>query len=107
MVEMNSGVGGSLGPAVGGQWRMWLQNPNTGPRHINERAGPVGKGTGASRCCAWAGLALPKEKVRRSHDLDMNFSHLAMLSGIHGNRLISFHVWVRLRGKGLLSAQQD
>lgn len=30
-----------------------------------------------------------------------------MFLGIHGNRLIYFHVWVRLQGKGLLDSQQD
>lgn len=30
-----------------------------------------------------------------------------MFLSIHGNRLIYFHVWVRLKGKGLLEAQQD
>lgn len=49
----------------------------------------------------------PEYWARPSNDLDKNFNHFSMFLSIHGNRLIYFHVWVRLKGKGLLEAQQD
>lgn len=104
---------GIIGSRVGGEQNLGVQNPIMGLRQINAKIRTSGQGqTGVvGRWAASLGGLFPRRRpenwVRGRYDLDTNFSHLAMFLGIHGNRLIYFHVWVGLKGKGLHAAQQD